>query len=311
MRICISSDYLTSELQAAPLLHPTTPEAIMSQDIAVSLTPPKLDPREAWSRVAPGFDEFVTPLNMALGRRALDLAGIGADAYLLDVAAGSGALSIPAAQLGARVLATDISPVMMDRLSERTRRDGLTNVECRVMDGQALDLEPDTFDAAGSQFGVMLFPDMPAGIREMVRVTKPGGKVVIIAMGPPSGIDFLMFFLGALESTISGFPGLPKDPPPLPFQLADPQRFEKELAGVGLKDIGIHTVNHPLAFESGDHLWNWVTSSNPIAAGLVSDLTDQQHGAARAKLDEMIHERADGSDTATLNQTVHIGIGTK
>jgi ubiquinone/menaquinone biosynthesis C-methylase UbiE len=74
----------------------------------------------------------------------------------LDVAAGSGALSIPAARLGARALATDLSPVMLGSLDERARQEGL-DVATRVMDGHALDLDDDSFDIAGSQFGVMLF----------------------------------------------------------------------------------------------------------------------------------------------------------
>ena len=59
------------------------------------------------------------------------------------------------------------------------------------MDGQALELEDDTFDLAGSQFGVMLFPDLETGLSELVRVTKPGGQVVLITMGPPAKIEVL------------------------------------------------------------------------------------------------------------------------
>jgi len=56
----------------------------------------------------------------------------------LDVAAGTGALSIPAARLGAQVMATDISPAMVKRLNARAREEGLPNLDARVMDGLAL-----------------------------------------------------------------------------------------------------------------------------------------------------------------------------
>jgi ubiquinone/menaquinone biosynthesis C-methylase UbiE len=51
------------------------------------------------------------------------------------------------------------------------------------MDGHALDLDDGSFDRVGSQFGVMLFPDMPKGIREMARVVNPGGRVLLNVYG--------------------------------------------------------------------------------------------------------------------------------
>ena len=50
----------------------------------------------------------------------------------------------------------------------------------------ALELDDDSFDLTGSQFGVMLVPDQPLALREMVRVTKPGGRVLLIAYGSPA-----------------------------------------------------------------------------------------------------------------------------
>ena len=67
-------------------------------------------------------------------------------------------MSLPAARLGARVLATDWSPAMIERLAARVREEGLCDVETRVMDAHALDIADDTFDVTGSQFGVMLVP---------------------------------------------------------------------------------------------------------------------------------------------------------
>ena len=81
--------------------------------------------QQAWEAIAEGYDEFVTPTHMSLGGEALVLAGIAPGLRFLDVAAGSGALSLPAARLGALVTATDITPAMIERLAERARREGL------------------------------------------------------------------------------------------------------------------------------------------------------------------------------------------
>ncbi|HKJ59088.1 MAG TPA: methyltransferase domain-containing protein [Halobacteriales archaeon] len=267
--------------------------------------------RSAWTAIASGYDEHVTPANMAIAEAALQRAGLRPDVRLLDVAAGSGALSIPAARTGAEVLATDVSPAMIERLERRASDEGLSNLEARVMDGQALELEDDTFDVAASQFGVMLFPDLPRGLAEMVRVTKPGGRVLLVTMGPPEDVEFLGFFLGAVETAVPDFPGLPTDPPPLPFQVADPERLREELAGAGLTDVRVETANHRLEFQSGPQMWAWVTSSNPIGAGLVADLTEAQTAAAQQALDDMLAERAGDGGPAVLDNSVNVGIGTK
>ena len=114
----------------------------------------------AWDAIAPAYDRTNTSSQMRLAEEGLRRIRLQAGMRFLDVAAGSGALSIPAARLGAEVLATDQSPVMLALLSTRARQEGLA-IETRVMDGHALDLADNGFDVVGSLFGVMLFPDMP------------------------------------------------------------------------------------------------------------------------------------------------------
>lgn len=264
----------------------------------------------AWDGLAAGYDEFVTPMNIPLAQEALRLVDLRPGTRLLDVAAGSGALGISAARLGARVLATDLSPAMVERLETRARHEGLSGLQARVMDGQALELEDDTFDITGSQFGVMLFPDLHRGLSELARVTSPGGRVVVTVFGPPPEVEFLRFFVGAMKAVVPGFTGLPTDPPPLSFQVADPRKLRHEMAEAGLKDVGVETVAHEQEFLSGQHLWDWVTHSNPIGAGMVADVTQEQGIAVRQSLDGMLRERSGGSGPAVLTNQVHIALGT-
>ena len=230
----------------------------------------------------------------------------------LDVAAGSGALSIPAARLGAKVLATDQSPVMLDLLMQRARKEGL-DIETRVMDGHALELGDNTFDRAGSQFGVMLFPDMPKGISEMVRVVKPGGRVLMNVYGDPHKIEFFGFFVTAIQSVRPDFNGPPMDPPPLPFQLQDPERLRKEFASAGLKDIKAETITETTEFQTGKELWDWLVWSNPIVETVLAGLnvTSDERGVIQQALEKLVRERAGGSGAAKLTNPINIGIGTK
>lgn len=140
------------------------------------------------------------------------------------------------------------------------------------MDGQALTLPDNAFDVVGSQFGVMLFPDMPRGLREMVRVARPGGRVLVHALGEPRRLEFIGFFVRAVQAVRPQLSGPPTDPPPCEFQLADPQRLKTELAAAGLGDVHVETVTVTLTFESGLGLWRWLVSSNPIVERMLAGL---------------------------------------
>ena len=221
--------------------------------------------REAWDDIAAGYDQFVAPTEIWLANEALQRAGLRSGERFLDVAAGPGGLSLPAARLGAKVVATDWSPAMIERLEARAREEGLADVLGCVMDCHALELDDQPFDLTGSQFGVMLVPDLPLALREMVRVTRRGGRVLLIAYGAPDGIEFLHFFIGALQAVDPEFAGLPASPPPLEFQVSDPEVLRVRLEDAGLTRVTVDTVTEKLEFRSGEELWNWILFSNPIA----------------------------------------------
>lgn len=265
----------------------------------------------SWDEIASGYDRFVTPTHMWLSEQALRRAGLKEGMQLLDVACGSGALSIPAARRGAEVLAVDMSPVMVERIVSRAREEGLTNLQARVMDGQALELDDDTFDIAASQFGVMLFPDMPRGIRELARVTRPGGTVLMIAYGDPENVEFISFTLKAIAAVAPDYNPLPGDEPPLPFQLRDPERLRRELTDAGLVDVRVEAITENLEFGSGSEMWSWLINSNPVGKQIVAGLSDEQAALVQAELDGLLRERSGGDEAAALRCAVHIGIGTK
>lgn len=268
-------------------------------------------PVGAWDAIAAGYDQHVTPTEVPLAHEALSLVGLKPGHHFLDVAAGTGGLSLPAARLGAKVLATDWSATMIECFEARVRAEGISGAQGRVMDAHALELEDDTFNLTGSQFGVMLVPDQPRALREMVRVTKPGGRVLVITYGSPTGIEFLHFFISALKSLVPDFAGLPDDPPPLEFQASDPAVLRKRLSEAGLKDIRVEASAERVEFRSGQEMWDWVLHSNPISGMLTADLTNEQQATMRQVLGGMLRERSDDNGTAVLTSPVNIGIGTK
>ena len=268
-------------------------------------------PPEAWDSIADGYDRFVAPQEEELANEALKLVGLKPGEHFLDVAAGTGGLALPAARLGATVLATDWAPAMIERLESRADAEQLRNVTSNVMDCHALALPDDAFDVTGSQFGVMLVPGQGQALKEMVRVTKPGGRVLLVAYGYPQDLEFLQFFISALVAVVPDFPGIPDDPPPLEFQVADPDVLRQRLVDAGLKNVEVVATTERPVFESGQQMWDWVLYGNPIPGMLVADLTEEQKARLRGVLDGMLRERAGTDGHTVLRNAVNIGVGTK
>ncbi|GAA2900728.1 hypothetical protein GCM10010472_68780 [Pseudonocardia halophobica] len=267
-------------------------------------------PVEAWDAIAALYDEHVAPGEADLAAVGLHLAGVKAGDRFLDVAAGPGGLGLPAARLGASVLATDWSPRMIERFEARARAEGL-DAEGRVMDCHALALPDDSFDVTGSQFGVMLVPDQPQALREMVRVTRPGGRVFLVAYGDPAEFEALQFFLVAVRAVVPGFEGPAEDEPILEFQVADPRVMRQRLVDAGLTDVMVATDSQErIAVRSGEELWDWTIGGNPIPSMIVADLSDEQRADIVRVLHGMVRERSGGDGAAVLTAALTIGVGT-
>lgn len=106
--------------------------------------------------------------------------GITKDLKVLDLGCGDGTTAIPEAKLGANVLGIDIATNLVEAGNSRIKEEGLTN--CVIREGDATDLnelEDDTFDLVVSVFGVMFAPRPFDVAKEMVRVTRPGGRIIM------------------------------------------------------------------------------------------------------------------------------------
>jgi hypothetical protein len=145
----------------------------------------------------------------------------------------------------------------------------------------------------------------------MVRVTKPGGRVLVIAYGAPAELDFLSMFIGALRAVVPDFPGLPEDPPPLEFQVSEPVVLRQRLIDAGVKNPRVEASAEKPVFRSGQEMWDWVLYGNPIPGMLIADLTEGQQATIRQILDGMLRERSSGTGPAVLSNKVHIAVGTR
>jgi SAM-dependent methyltransferase len=201
------------------------------------------DAAEAWHRWGPTLNAWLGPATELM----LDMAGVGPGSRVLDVAAGAGEQTIVAARrVGptGQVLATDISSNLLAFAAADAKKLGLGNVECRRMDGEALDVPAASFDAVISRVGLIYFPDQHAALTGMHRALKPGGRVAAIVYGPADKNAFFSTPVGIIRRRANLGPPLPGQPGP--FSLGGPGVLEAALAKAGFHGVETRTIPAPL-----------------------------------------------------------------
>ncbi|MGC5078109.1 class I SAM-dependent methyltransferase [Agrococcus sp. DT81.2] len=156
------------------------------------------------------YTTMVETFLLPLGPRLVQAAGIGPGMRVLDVAAGTGNASLPAAAAGARVTASDLTPELLDAGRRRAEAAGL-QLDWVQADAEHLPFEDASFDVVMSSIGVMFAPHHQAAADELVRVCTPGGTLALLSWTPEG-------MLGALFRTMKPFSPPPPpgaQPPPL------------------------------------------------------------------------------------------------
>jgi SAM-dependent methyltransferase len=164
--------------------------------------------RKMWaSGDYPGMVEtFLLPL----GPRLVEAAGLGPGMRVLDVAAGTGNASIPAAKAGAEVVASDLTPELFDAGRQRAEAEGVS-LEWVEADAEQLPFDDESFDVVISSIGAMFAPHHQDVADELVRVCKRGGTIGMLNWTPEG-------MIGALFKTMGPFAPPPPpgaQPPPL------------------------------------------------------------------------------------------------
>jgi demethylmenaquinone methyltransferase/2-methoxy-6-polyprenyl-1,4-benzoquinol methylase len=159
--------------------------------------------RAMFDRIAGVYDPLNTAMTAGLHHRwrarAADMARVGPGARVLDVATGTGDLAIELARRvspGGEVVGSDFAEGMLDRARRKAAAADPRHVRPRFEWADAMDLPyaEDSFDAATVGFGARNFDDLPRGLAEMVRVVRPGGRVVVLEITVPTRAPLSLFY---------------------------------------------------------------------------------------------------------------------
>lgn len=169
---------------------------------------------------------------------------------------------------------------------ENARRRGIRNVETRRCDAGALPFPDGSFDAVTARFGFMFFPDVLGAARELVRVARPGARVVTGVWGAPEKNPWATLIMGTINELVPS----PAPPPGAPglFRCAAKGYMTGVFREAGLGDVSEREVSLPLEFDDAAEYFAFMSEvAAPVVAGMA-----RADEATRAKIRETVLRRA-------------------
>ncbi len=212
---------------------------------------------------------------------------------VLDVGCGTGSTTRHAARAAAgSVLGVDLSSAMLAVARTRAAIDGLANVSFEQVDAQIHPFEPDAFDVAIGRTSATFFGDRVAGLTNLGRALRPGGRLTLLTWQPAAVNEWIRDFTAALSAGRE----LPTPPPeaPGPFTLAEPDVIHSVLDTAGYHDVTVNGVQAPMWFGvDADDAYTLVLG---LLGWMLDGLNDHARGRATAALRATIeaHETPDG-----------------
>jgi ubiquinone/menaquinone biosynthesis C-methylase UbiE len=178
------------------------------------------------------YPAVVTDIVSELGPILVQAAGISSGDLVLDVGAGSGNAAIPAARTGAQVIASDLTPELLE-VGQKSAAEAAVELTWETADAEALPYADGQFDAVLSCLGVMFAPHHQTAADELIRVCRPGGTIGLVAWTPPG-------FIGQMFAAMK-----PYAPPPPPGAQPPPlwgsEDHVRELFGDRVEDVRAET----------------------------------------------------------------------
>lgn len=239
------------------------------------------DTLHEWQQTAPYWTKhhdtirrMFAPLTRALIKQARIVQGQS----VLDVAGGAGEPSLTIARavgpLGF-VMCTDPVAEMLVSAEQEALSLGLENVQFRSCSADSLPFKSDLFDVAVSRLGVMFFPDPLAGLREMLRVTKPGGRIAL-AVWHRSELNPYSYRVTQVVSRYVASPPVDPDAPDA-FRFAEPDKLASILKRAGAVDVAECVVRFDIVAPlSPEEFWSFRSEVSEVLREKLKNISSDE-----------------------------------
>ena len=239
--------------------------------MAIAIEPHNTKPAAVWSLGGASYDQISRGIADSIEHCVLRLDPRPGE-RVLDLATGTGWTSRLVASRGANVVGVDIAGDLIAAARERARTENLA-IEYRVGDAENLPFSDRVFDAVVSTCGVMFASRPEAAAKEIARVTRSGGRVVLTTWLPDSNV-FKMFVV------MKPYMAPPPNPaPPSPFEWGKPERVRELLGGAfdTRFERGMSYYREP----NGEAAWNTFATGYGPTKSLAASLDDRRRAELR------------------------------
>jgi ubiquinone/menaquinone biosynthesis C-methylase UbiE len=250
--------------------------------------------REQWDKSAKGWHDHGAQIREWLRgstEMMLDAANVRSGSRVLDVAAGAGDQTLDIAQrVGANgyVLATDLSSNILEFARQNAHRAGYDNIVTKVTDGEGLEVQDGSFDAAICRLGLMFYLDPLKGLREIFRALRPGGRACTLVFSAPEDNPCVALLVNAC----SRYGAAASDPYQAGglLSLGTPGLVDELFEQAGFSDVTTTMIAAPMKFPSAkDYLAFIRTSAAPVLE-LMNKLDDATKEAAWAGVEGQLRK---------------------
>ena len=253
------------------------------------------DSHESWERSAANWEDerdFIWDATRHISERLVERLDPSDGDTVLELAAGTGETSfILAERVGASgsVISTDFAAAMVEAARRRGENLGADNVEYRVLDAEAMDLDDDSVDGVLCRFGYMLMADPAKALGETRRVLRDGGRLAFAVWGPPQ--DNLWAAIPAMTLVERGH-----IPPPVPgapsiFALNDPAEITELVTGAGFGEPEIEQVPVDWPYSTPEVHWEKTIKLAAPLAKAVGELDEDERDSVRVTVAERVSEQ--------------------
>jgi len=257
-----------------------------------------------WNTVAPGWARrrgYFWEVSRNVGERLVASLDPVAGETILELAAGPGDTGFMAAsRLGpdGLLISTDFAPEMVATARARGTELGLTNVDYRVVDAEAIDLPDGAIDGIVCRWGVMLVPQPTLALEESFRVLRPGGRIAFSVWAEPeanawgTAVGHALLGLELIE---------PPDPDaPGPFRLGDANRVRELVVAAGLDEPAIEDVPITWVHESFDDYWEVTADLSFLLTTAMATLAPETIDEVRSRTAESLLPYMDAGGRLTI-----------
>jgi ubiquinone/menaquinone biosynthesis C-methylase UbiE len=249
------------------------------------LTEAQQQARELWSE---GDFPSAARQIAEVGETTVERAAIGPEDAVLDVACGAGNATIPAAKTAAKTVGLDITPVLIEA-GKRSAAEAGVEIEWVEGDAQDLPFDDASFDVVLSVFGSMFAPDHAKAARELARVLKPGGRMVVAAWRPEGNV-------GRMFATVASHMPTPPEgfqPPPL---WGNDEHVREIFDGTGM-ELELEPTTVDFKQESADQFFaEFERDLPPIVMARKVLEPDGKWEALRSDLQQLYNESNEADD---------------